>query len=288
MDNVKDIKKVFVAGAGLMGSQIALGCALSGYETWLYDSFPVAIDKVDGWSKKYLTERVEKGKLTKEQAEGALSKLHLTKDFDEAAKDADLTIEAIIEKKEEKEAFFKKLCGVVAADSLITTNSSFMASSLFANSVENPERLANLHYFNPALVMKLVEIVKGEHTSDKTAEILYDFAKSVGKTPVLLNKEIDGFVVNRISIAISNAALELIELGVASPEDIDIAIENGLNHPMGPFRLMDLTGIDLAYMISARQAKAGATVHGFDILKEKFEAGQHGRKTGKGWYDYNK
>ncbi|MDR1193938.1 MAG: 3-hydroxyacyl-CoA dehydrogenase family protein [Peptococcaceae bacterium] len=286
MKSAGDIKKIGVAGAGLMGSQIALNAAMSGYSVWLYDSFPSAVDKAKDWSEKYLADRVAKGKLERAKVTETLARFHLSKELAEAVGDADLVIEAIIEKQDVKEKFFRELDKLVAPDAIIATNSSFMVSSLFAGCVSNPRRLANLHYFNPALTMKLVEIVKGPHTADETARTLFDFVKSVNKVPVIIKKEVDGFIVNRIARAISNAALEIIELGVADPEDVDTAIENGLNHPMGPFRLMDLTGIDLTYYIATDAVNNGQTVPAYKILREKFEAGELGRKTGKGWYDY--
>lgn len=283
---IDTIKKVCVVGAGQMGRQIALNTAIHGYETWLTDSFADVLPKVDAWARKYLAGRVEKGKLTQEAADAALANFHLAPSLEEAAAGADLAIEAIIEKKEEKETLFRALDGFLSPNAIIATNSSFMVSSLFKDCVSDPSRLANLHYFNPALSMKLIEVVRGDHTSDETAETLAEFARRTAKIPVVIRKEIDGFIVNRVARSITFAALEIVSLGVADPQDVDTALENGLNHPMGPFRLMDLTGIDLTYYVMAEMEANGDHHPGFDLVEAKYKAGEFGRKTGKGWYDY--
>ncbi len=285
---INDVKKVCVIGGGLMGRQIALNTAVYGYDVWLNDSFPGVLQKVQEWSDSYLAGRIAKGKMTQEQVDGIKSRFHLSETLEPAAADADIVIEAIIEVEETKTELFKTLDGLVRPDTIIATNSSFMPSSMFAKTISHPERLANLHYFNPALVMKLTEVVKGPHTADSTADILLEFSRRTGKLPVILNNEIEGFIVNRVSRAVSETALELVEKGIASYQDVDIALENGLNYPMGPFRLMDLTGIDLSFTVMDTQKKKGLPCPGYDLLKAKVEAGELGQKSGKGWYDYSK
>ena len=283
---MSQLKNICVVGAGQMGKQIALKAALCGFQVFLTDSFPAAVETAKVWSVDYLSKRVAKGKLFQEDASSAQNCFHVVSTLEEAAKDADLVIEAIIEKRSAKEELFRSLDQLVRADTLLTTNSSNMVSSLFADCVQNPGRLANLHYFNPPLHMKLVEIVRGPHTSDETVSTLYQFVKDIGKIPVLVQKEIEGFVVNYISNRLTLSALELASMGVATPQDIDLALENGLNHPMGPFRLMDLTGIDLAYMVMTDMENRGEHHPGYELVKAKYEAGEYGRKTGKGWYTY--
>lgn len=285
---IDDVKKVCVVGGGLMGKQIALNTAVYGYDVWLYDSFPGVLPKVEDWKEGYLAGRIAKGKMTEEQVAKIKANFHLTDKLEEAATGAQLVIEAIVEVEDAKSELFRQLDKLVAEDTIIATNSSFMPSSMFADQISHPERLANLHYFNPALVMKLTEVVKGEHTADITGEILAEFSRRTNKKPVILNKEIEGFIVNRISRAVTEKALELVELGVASYEDVDIAIENGLNYPMGPFRLMDLTGIDLAYTVLKDAKEKGLPCIGYDLVKAKYDAGEYGQKTGKGWYEYSK
>lgn len=285
----EDIKKVCVAGAGQMGRQIALNCAIYGYDTYLTDTFHEVLDKVQIWEDEYLAGRVAKGKLTAEQVAAAKEKFHLVKTLEEAAKDAQFVIEAILEDQKIKENFYRTLNQCVASDAVIASNSSYMVSSVFKNYVDNPSRLANMHYFNPALALKLVEVVKGDHTSEETIDIIMEFAKATEKTPIRVNREIDGFVVNRILRAIRDEAFYLIEQGICSPQDLDIGVELGLNHPMGPFRLLDLTGVDLNYLSGKRRLEeTGVRPNGFDIVKDMYEKNEWGRKTGKGFYEYEK
>ncbi len=288
--NLSDIKKVAVAGAGAMGRQIALNCAIHGYDTYLTDSFPAALAKAEAWAKdEYLAGRIAKGKMTQEQVDAALAKFHCVATIDEAVAGAQLLIEAIIEDQKIKSEFYQNVNKVAPKDCILASNSSYMPSSRFKDCVDDPSRLANFHYFNPALVMKVVEVVKGEHTSQETVDVLYDFAKATGKNPVRVNKEIRGFIVNRVLTAIRDEAYRLVENGVCSPEDLDIAVKGGLGHPMGVFELLDVTGIDVNYLSMVDRINGGEpTPPGFEIAKAKYEAGELGRKTGKGFYTYNK
>lgn len=284
---MREIHNVCVVGAGLMGKQIALNAALHGFRVFLNDSFPNAVGGAESWAKEYLAGRVAKGKLTREQADAAFASLFFTTDLAMAAEDADLVIEAIIEDRAAKEELFRRLNDLAPKDAILATNSSFMISSLFAGCVDRPERLANLHYFNPALVMKLNEVVQGPHTGRETVDALMDFARKTGKDPIWVRREIDGFIANRIVRVVKNEALYLLEEGIATAPEIDTAVEKGLNYPMGPFRLMDLTGIDLSYLASKRVLEeTGVKQPGHDKLKEMYEAGRWGKKTGHGWYDY--
>ena len=283
-----DIKKVCVAGGGQMGRQIALNSALFGYEVYITDSVPAALESVSKWLKEYLDGRVAKGKMTEEQVSKATGLFHIVPTLKEAAGDSQIVIEAILEDKDIKRAFYKEVSDIVNEETILASNSSYMASSMFKDCVSNPARLLNLHYFNPALVLKLVEVVRGEHTDDKVVDCVMEFSRANGKTPIRVNKEIDGFVVNRVLRAIRDEAFFLVDSGICSPEDLDTGVELGLNHPMGPFRLLDLTGIDLNYMASERRWKeSGVKPAGFDIVKAKYEAKEWGRKTGKGFYDYS-
>lgn len=286
---LEDVKKVCVLGAGQMGRQIALNTAMYGYKVYLTKSSNATLEKASAWEKEYLQDRVAKDRITAEKAEEIKSNLIITENIEEALREADIVIEAIVEDRKVKEELFDYVNKIVRNDTIIATNSSYMVSSLFTEFVDNPSRLVNLHYFNPALVMKLTEVVQGPHTSMETVDLLMQFSKKTGKSPVWVKKEIDGFLANRILRAISMEAFYLLENDIASFEDIDTAVEKGLNHPMGPFRLQDLTGIDLAYHTMERTLdETGVKRPGYDIIKDKYAKGEYGRKAGKGWYDYNK
>lgn len=288
-----EIKTVTVIGAGVMGQQIAMNTALNGrdrgYEVILTDSFPAALEKARTWAASYLDGRVAKGRITEEERELVSGRLTFSEDVDAAAGKADLIIEAIIENEEAKKDLFARISRICRSDTILATNSSNMVSSKLAPVTEHPERLLNMHYFNPALVMQLVEVVRGPHTAPETVEVAMEFARSTGKSPIEIKKEIAGFVANRINAAVTREACLLLEKGIASVEDIDTACEKGLGYPMGPFRLMDMTGIDVNYYVRRdRYAESGDE---FDkpspLVIEKFEKGEFGRKTGKGWYTYD-
>ena len=284
-----NIRKLCVAGCGTMGRQIALCAAIHGIDTYLYNIRAASLEKAGQWIDEYLEGRIKKGRMTAEEVEKTRSRLHIEPNLEIAAADIYLLIESIVEKQDSKEVFFRQVNEIAPKDAVLATNSSYMVSSLFVDCVTDPSRLANLHFFNPALVMKLTEIVVGPHTSERTVQILEEFSKVIGKTSVRVNKEVDGFVVNRILRALKEEAFWLAENGVSTPEMIDIAVELGLNHPLGPFRLTDMSGIDITYyQADKRYKETGVKPKGYDLVREKFEANELGRKTGKGFYDYTK
>jgi 3-hydroxybutyryl-CoA dehydrogenase len=284
-----EIRKVCVIGGGAMGRQIALNTAIYPFAVTVFDANPACLEDLAAWEEKYLAGRIAKGRMTEEQVAGIKERFTICDTLEAALKDADLVIEAIVEREDIKRSVLKQVSDLVRPDTLITTNSSRMVASMFKNDVANPSRLANLHYFNPALVMKLVEVVKGEHCSQETADTLMEFCKATGKTPILLNREIDGFVVNRILQAINDEARWLVQEGYCSYEDVDTACENGLSHPMGPFRLNDLTGIDVTLSIMDRRYEMfGEKPIGYDMIKSMVEEGRLGKKVGRGFYDYTK
>lgn len=282
-----EIQKICVVGGGLMGRQIALNACIYGYEAVVYDRIPTVCDSVLEWAEGYLAKRLAKGRLTREQAAAVQSRFHVEKGLEAAVKGADCVIEAIVEVEEEKRALFKQLDALVGKNVILATNSSYMVSSRFADCVTEPGRLANMHYYNPALVMKFVEVVQGPHTSAETARALVAFCRNTGKMPVWMKKEIDGFVANRIIHAIYDEAQFLVENGYCTYQDVDNACENGLGHPMGPFRLNDLTGIDLSLdIMKERYGKTGIKPDCYDLYEAMVEKGHLGRKTGKGFYEY--
>ncbi len=282
------MKNIAVIGAGNMGHQIAICAALSGFKVTCVDTNPDILNKAIAFADNYLKERVIKGKLSEEAANLARTNLAFISNVEEAAKDADLVIEAIIEKLDIKRTLFADLDKICPAHTILVTNSSYIVSSKIADATKRPDKVCNMHFFNPALVMKCVEVVKGPHVSDETVEAVMSVAKKMSKTPVLLHKEIYGFLVNRLLQATRKEALNLLEMGVASFEDIDTAAKNGLGYPMGPFELLDLTGIDLAYHVGTEKFKetADPTDLPSPTIVDKFEKGEFGRKVGKGFYEY--
>ena len=231
-----------------------------------------------------------KGRLTEEQAQAARANITFTSSLEEAVKDADYVIEAALEVLDIKRQIYADLDRMAPPHAILATNSSYIVSSRIADATQRPEKVCNLHFFNPALVMKLVEVVQGPHTSDETARISMDLCAKLDKIAVHLKKEVDGFLLNRIFRAIRREALWMLEMGVASVEDIDNACVHGAGHPMGPFRLNDLTGIDLSYTMGmeAFRASGDLSLLPTPSVVEKYIKGEYGQKSGKGWYDYSK
>lgn len=282
------IKTVAVVGAGRMGRQIAMNTSIYGYEVYVTDPADSVLADVENWISEYLAGRVVKGRMTKEMTQGVCSRLHISNTLEEAVKDADLVIEAVTELEKVKRQVLHDVSELVREDTIIASNSSFMATSCFADSVKNPGRLANLHYFNPALVLKLTEVVRGPHTTQETADALMEFSRRTGKTPILVQKEIDGFVTNRILNACKNEALYLVENGYCTYQDVDLACRNGLGHPVGPFQLMDMTGVDTTYYRMKREMEhSGVEPVGYQRIKKMFDENRLGKKTGHGFYDYS-
>jgi 3-hydroxybutyryl-CoA dehydrogenase len=287
--HIDDLKTVCVVGAGLMGRQIALNTAHHGYAVRLWDANPEQLAAARAWVDEYVAGRIEKGRWTKDEADAARSRLVFAADLAEAAKEADLAIEAVIEDVGIKRTVFADLDRLCPPRAVLASNSSTFVSSLVASATQRPAQVANLHYFNPAMVMEVVEVVQGPHTAPETVALLLEFARRTGKKPILLTKEIEGFVANRLLWALAREATSLLDGGYASFEEIDLAAEKALGHPMGPFRLMDLTGIDLAYLI--RMARYKATGRDEDLpprcIEERYQAGAYGRKTKRGFYTYD-
>jgi 3-hydroxybutyryl-CoA dehydrogenase len=284
-----EVKKVCVIGAGNMGHQISTLAALQGCRVSCVDSSSDQLKKAEVFVDSYLPGRVAKGKLTEDEAEKIRSNLTFTASLEEGAAEADLAIEAVTELLDLKKDIFQRLDKIMPAHAVLATNSSFFVSSLLAGSTGRPDKVCNMHFFNPALVMKCVEVVKGPHTSDYTADLMMEFARRLGKIPVLLKKEVYGFLVNRILAAINNEALFLLDTGVASEQDIDSAVTNALGHPLGPFSLMDLTGIDLSYHICMERYRetGDAAEKPSPTIVEKYVKGEWGKKTGVGFYRYS-
>ncbi len=282
------MSRLTVVGAGSMGAQIAQQAALHGLEVMLTDTNEEQLRKAAESNRGHLMRRVEKGKLDEADALAAVGRVHSTTDLAEAARDAEFVIEAVFEDLDLKRSIFAELDRVAPARSVLASNSSTMGISKIADATTRPELCVNMHFFYPVLVMDLVEVVRAPMTSDETAERAMGMARAMGRTPVLINKEIDGFIVNRILHAATQEAYRLLDAGIAEFEDIDIAVERGLNWPMGPFRLGDFSGLDVTYnaRLHMYRATGDERYRPSPQLEAKVKAGKLGRKTGEGWYKY--
>lgn len=285
-----EIKTIGVLGAGVMGNGIAQVAAQAGYNVIMRD---IEDRFVEGGLKnidKFLSKTVEKGKMTAEQKNGIMGKIKGTTDIG-AMKDADFIIEVIIEVMDVKKKVFAELDGIVKPEVILSSNTSSMSITEIASATKRPDKVVGMHFFNPVPLMKLVEVIKGVRTSDETAAIAIELAKKVGKEPVEVKVDVPGFLANRLMIANAIEAIKLFEQGIASKEDIDKAAKLGLNYPMGPFELMDLTGIDINLHVMDYFYKELPKENKWDsplAIKNMVRAGLLGRKTGKGWYDYSK
>ncbi|MHB8611532.1 MAG: 3-hydroxyacyl-CoA dehydrogenase family protein [Candidatus Dormibacteraceae bacterium] len=280
--------RLAVIGAGSMGAQIAQQAALFGVDVFLHDKSSEQLEKARRSNRGYLMRRVEKGKLAADEAEKALIGVHESTDLSEAVSRADFIIEAVFEDLGLKRSIFAELDRVAPPTAVLASNSSTMGISKIADVTSRPARCVNMHFFYPVLVMDLVEVVRGPQTSDETVARAMSAAREIGRTPVLINKEIDGFIVNRILHAATQEAYRLLDAGVAGFEDIDTAVEKGLNWPMGPFRLGDFSGLDVTYnaRLHMYRTTGDERFRPSPQLEAKVKAGKLGRKTGEGWYSY--
>ncbi len=275
-----------IIGAGTMGSGIAQVAAQSGFNTILFDISSEVLGKARISIQKSLGSLVEKQKLTAAAREAILNRIQLTTNIDDCR--ADIFIEAIIEKIEAKVDVFKILAANNPPTTIFASNTSSLSISAIQKELPVPGQIAGMHFFNPAPAMKLVEVVKGEQTSDTTAQTLFDLCKQLNKIPVLCN-DAPGFIVNRIARHYYLEAMQLVEQGIASIEDIDTLMESA-GFKMGPFKLMDLIGMDVNLAVSQSIYDAFRHEERFkpsEIQIEKVKKGDLGRKTGKGFYDYS-
>ena len=281
--------RLAVVGAGSMGAQIAQQAALHGIDAVLHDLDEDQLRKARASNQGHIARRVEKGRLSEEKAREALERVRGTTDLREAAREADFVIEAVFEDLEVKRSIFHDLDEFAPAHAVLASNSSTIGISKIADATRRPDRCLNMHFFYPVLVMDLVEVVRGPQTSDETMERGMALAREMGRTPVLLKKEIDGFIVNRILHAATQEAYRLLDADVASFEDIDAAVEKGLNWPMGPFRLGDFSGLDVTHnaRLHMYRSTGDERYRPSPQLEAKVKAGKLGRKTGEGWYRYD-
>jgi 3-hydroxybutyryl-CoA dehydrogenase len=280
--------RLAVVGAGTMGSGIAQTAVQHGMRVLLYDSRPGQAEA----ARRAIGDRLERwvaaGRLGREDADGALRRLTVVADFAELA-DADAAIEAVAESLDVKREVFSRLDALLPGATLLATNTSSLSITAIAQATARPDRVVGMHFFNPAPVMRLVEVVRGEETSDEVVERTRQLAAHLGKETVLVQKDTPGFVVNRILMPLFIEAMRVLEEGIASAADIDKAIKLGLNHPMGPLELADFTGLDIDLQVmdylfnETHDPRFAAPL----VLRRLVRAGKLGRKTGRGFYAYD-
>jgi 3-hydroxybutyryl-CoA dehydrogenase len=279
------IQRIAVIGAGTMGNGIAYVSALAGYRVCLTDADASRLEHARTRIAASFAKAIERGKCTTAQREAALASLTMVSSSDEAAADADVVIEAVPERLDLKQRLFADLERIVRPDTLLASNTSSLSITLLAASLRHRDRVLGLHFFNPVPVMKLLEIVRGEETTDACVEVAQAFAASLGKTPIVV-RDAPGFATSRLGVVLGLEAIRMLEQGVASAEDIDRAMELGYNHPMGPLKLTDVVGLDVRLAIAEHlHATFGQDTYAPPaLLREMVQAGRLGKKSGQGFY----
>jgi 3-hydroxybutyryl-CoA dehydrogenase len=281
------MKRIAVIGAGTMGHGIAQVAAMAGYDTTITDLVPASVPQAIQRIRTNLAGGVKRGKLTHEQAAAAIDRITSMDDLSAAVSGAELVVEAIIESPDAKRELFRQLDPLVAATTVLATNTSSLSIAQLAQSVTHPERVLGMHFFNPVHIMKLVELVVHDGTSDATVAAARSVVERMGKDPIIV-RDRPGFASSRLGIVLGLEAMRMVEEGVASPEDIDKAMELGYGHPMGPLRVSDIVGLDVRLAIAEylHRELQGPRYAPPAILRDKVEAGQLGKKTGKGFYEW--
>lgn len=285
-DLVREIKTVGVVGAGTMGRGIARVAAEAGFQVLLVDVTQELVDRALQANDRELQRMVEKGKLSAEDRAAVMARFKGTADLAEMAA-CDFVIEAIFEDLAVKKDLFRRLDEICRAGVVLASNTSALSITEIAVATRRPQLVAGMHFFNPAPVMKLVEVVRGLTTGDETVDLVREMAVRFGKEPVIV-KESPGFVVNRILVPMMNEAIWLLQEGVASAEDIDKAMKLGANHPIGPLALADLVGLDvlLAVVETLHRELGEDKYRPAPLLRQMVRAGRLGRKSGAGFYQY--
>jgi 3-hydroxybutyryl-CoA dehydrogenase len=278
---------VMVVGAGLMGSGIAQVSAVAGHDVVLNDVTDEALGRARSAIEASLARFAEKGAIPAEEAEAALARISTTTDLD-AASGAGIVVEAIIEKVDLKAELFAELDRLAPDGTILATNTSAIPITRIAAATDRPEAVVGTHFFSPVPMMKLCELVRGLKTSDETLAAARTWAEGIGKTCIVVNRDVAGFVTTRIITALVNEAISLVETGVASPEDVDIACRLGFGHAMGPLATADLTGIDVMRnaTLSVYDETADHKFYPPELLTRMAAAGDLGRKSGRGFYEY--
>ena len=281
------INSVFVTGAGLMGSGIAQVCAQAGIQACLYDISQEALDKALKGITWSVGKFVEKGTL-KEDLGTVTGRIRTSSEL-AAASEADLVIEAVFERLDLKQDIFRQIDEVAKPEALLASNTSAISITELAAVTKRPEQVLGLHFFSPVPMMQAVEVIKGLATSDKAAESGREFVLAIGKAPIMVNRDVAGFVINRINFPSTIEAMRLVEAGIATVEDIDKGLRLASGRRMGIFETGDMVGLDVTYgaMMAMYQDTGDPRWYPPLLLRRKVKAGHLGRKTGKGWYEYN-
>ncbi|HIJ19971.1 MAG TPA: 3-hydroxybutyryl-CoA dehydrogenase [Deltaproteobacteria bacterium] len=285
-----DIKTVGVVGAGTMGNGIAQAAAQIGCDVIMRDIKDDFVERGLKNIDRFLSRSVEKGKMDAARKDAILGRIKGTTDM-QVLKDADFIIEVVLEDMELKKSVFSELDEICGPNVILASNTSSMSLTEIATATKRPDKVCGMHFFNPVPLMKLVEVIRGYGTSDETVAVTTDLAKKMGKITVEVKKDSPGFIVNRIMIPHMLEAIKIVEEGIASIEDVDTAVKNGLNYPMGPFQLMDLTGVDICYFVTEyfyKELNKESKWVSPNLLKTMIRANKLGKKTGGGWYDYGK
>ena len=281
------MSKVVVIGAGLMGSGIAQVSAVAGHDVVMRDIGEEPLARARGAVEASLAKFVDKGGLSAGDAQAALGRITTSTDLDAVA-EADIVVEAIIETVEAKSELFAELDRLAPAGAILATNTSAIPITRIAAATQRPEAVVGTHFFSPVPMMRLCELVRGLKTSDETLAAARAWAEGIGKTCIVVNRDVAGFVTTRIITALANEAIRLVESGVASPEDVDTACRLGFGHAMGPLATTDLTGVDVMRRasLSIYNETANPTFYPPELLTRMQAAGDLGRKTGRGFYEY--
>ena len=281
------IEKAFIVGSGLMGSGIAQVCAQAGIEVFLYDIDPEALNKALKSIEWSVRKFVEKGKVKEDRAT-IMDRIRTVTSFSKA-ETVDLTIEAVFERLDLKQEISKKIGEVSGAEALIASNTSAIPITELAAVTDRPERVLGLHFFSPVPMMQAVEVIKGITTTDETARKGREFVLQIGKEPIRVNRDVAGFVINRINFPSTIEAMNLVEQGIATMEDIDKGLRLALGRKMGIFETGDMVGLDVTFGAMTAIYKETGDPRWYPpmILRRKVKAGHLGRKTGRGWYEYN-
>ena len=281
-----EVRTIAVIGAGIMGRGIAHAAALGGYRTILEDVLPTALRKAETEIRTNLDKAVELGKVTKADADQAFGRLEYASSVEQAAREADLVIEAVPEEMESKIEIFTLLDKVCRPNTILASNTSSLSITEIASVTYRAPKCVGMHFFNPVHKMKLLEIVRALETDDETLAAAVEVGKRMGKEVVVI-KESPGFITSRINAMIGNEAFYMLQEGVASPQDIDKALKLGLNHPMGPFEMVDLVGLDTRlHILEYLHKTLGEKFRPAPLMVQYVKAGRLGRKAGRGVYEY--